>query len=182
MTLATLAARRRLQRRRDARRLAACQQRRRPGRARTCLADPAGGAGAGARGKAGVFYRIVGRVAARLSERLRVAAERIAGEKSATDRLDLCAPSTIRSANARCPTHAYYGVQTIRGMENFPLSGIPLMYHFEHFIRALRLREEGRRDGERRTRRARRREGRRDRESVRRDPRGQAARSVRRST
>jgi aspartate ammonia-lyase len=31
-----------------------------------------------------VFYRIVGRIAARLSERLRYAAERIAGEKSVT--------------------------------------------------------------------------------------------------
>src|SRR4029450_4742633 len=34
------------------------------------------------------------------------------------------------------PDHAYYGVQTVRGMENFATSGIR-MYHFEHFIRAL---------------------------------------------
>lgn len=34
------------------------------------------------------------------------------------------------------PDTAYYGVQTLRGMENFPLSGIPLS-HFEHFVRAL---------------------------------------------
>jgi aspartate ammonia-lyase len=82
-----------------------------------------------------IFYRIVGRVAARLSERLRFAAERIAGEKSAT------VVSTVRTEHdslgeREVPDNAYYGVQTIRGMENFPLSGIRL-YHFEHFIRAL---------------------------------------------
>ncbi len=81
------------------------------------------------------FYRIVGRVAARLSERLRFAAERIAGEKSATT------VSSVRTerdslGEREVPDHAYYGVQTIRGMENFRLSGIRL-YHFQHFITAL---------------------------------------------
>ncbi len=85
--------------------------------------------------KPDIFYRIVGRVAARLSERLRAAAERIAGEKSAT------VVSSVRvehdSLGSReVPDRAYYGVQTIRGVENFPISGIRL-YHFEHFIRAL---------------------------------------------
>ena len=84
--------------------------------------------------KPDVFYRIVGRIAARLSERLRFAAERIAGEKSAT------VVSSVRTehdslGDREVPDHAYYGVQTIRGMENFPLSGIR-MYHYEHFIRA----------------------------------------------
>jgi aspartate ammonia-lyase len=82
-----------------------------------------------------IFYRIVGRVAARLSERLRFAAERISGEKSAT------VVSAVRTEHdslgeREVPENAYYGVQTIRGMENFPLSGIRL-FHFEHFIRAL---------------------------------------------
>lgn len=82
-----------------------------------------------------IFYRIVGRIAARLSERLRMAAERIAGEKSAS------VVSAVRAEHdslgeREVPDHAYYGVQTIRGVENFPLSGIRL-YHFEHFIRGL---------------------------------------------
>jgi len=82
-----------------------------------------------------VYYRIVGRIAARLSERLRMAAERIAGEKSAT------VVSAVRTEHdslgeREVPDHAYYGVQTLRGVENFPLSGIRL-YHFQHFIRAL---------------------------------------------
>jgi aspartate ammonia-lyase len=81
-----------------------------------------------------IFYRIVGRIAARLSERLRFAAERIANEKSAT------VVSAVRMEHdslgiREVPDHAYYGVQTIRGVENFPLSGIRL-HHFEHFIHA----------------------------------------------
>lgn len=84
--------------------------------------------------KPDIFYRIAGRIAARLSERLRFAAERIAGEKSET------VISAVRTehdslGDREVPDHAYYGVQTIRGVENFPLSGIRL-YHFEHFIRA----------------------------------------------
>ena len=91
-----------------------------------------------------VFYRIVGRIAARLSDRLRFAAERIAGEKSAT------VVSAVRTEHdslgeREVPDHAYYGVQTIRGMENFPLSGIR-----DASLRALhpraRLCEESRRD------------------------------------
>ena len=84
--------------------------------------------------KPDVFYRIVGRVAARLSERLRHAVERIAGETGKT-----VAGATRYEHDSlgerEIPDHAYYGVQTLRGMENFPLSGIRL-YHFEHFIRA----------------------------------------------
>jgi aspartate ammonia-lyase len=84
-----------------------------------------------------IYYRIVGRIAARLSERLRMAAERIAKEKEST------LISTVRAehdslGDREVPDHAYYGVQTIRGMENFPISGIRL-YHFEHFIRGLAL-------------------------------------------
>jgi aspartate ammonia-lyase len=85
--------------------------------------------------KPDIFYRIVGRVAARISERLRHAAERIAGEKTGT------LVSAVRMehdslGDRELPDHAYYGVQTLRGVENFPISGIRL-YHFEHFIRGL---------------------------------------------
>ncbi len=81
-----------------------------------------------------IFYRIVGRVAARLSERLQMAAERIAGEKTAT------VVSSVRREHdslgeREVPDYAYYGIQTLRGMENFRLSGIR-MVHYEHFIRA----------------------------------------------
>jgi aspartate ammonia-lyase len=81
-----------------------------------------------------IFYRIVGRIAARLNERLHLANERIAGERVSA------IVSAVRNehdslGDREVPDHAYYGVQTIRGMENFRTSGIR-MFHFEHFIRA----------------------------------------------
>ena len=56
-----------------------------------------------------IYFRIVGRIAARISERLRLAAERIAREKEHT------LISTVRSEHdslgeREVPDHAYYGV------------------------------------------------------------------------
>ncbi len=84
-----------------------------------------------------VFYRVVGRVAARLSERLRAAAERIAGEKEASSFTSVRREHDSLGER-EVPDHCYYGVQAVRGMENFPLSGIRL-YHFHHFVRAFAL-------------------------------------------
>ncbi len=80
------------------------------------------------------FYRMVGHVAQRLSARLRAAGEQLSGGPApviATWRKehDLLGEREL-------PDTAYYGVQTLRGMENFPLSGVPLR-HFQHFVRAL---------------------------------------------
>ena len=94
-----------------------------------------------------VFYRIVGRVAARLSERLRHAAERIAGEKAGT------LISTVRTEHdslgeREVPENAYYGVQTVRGSREFPALRHPAL-PLRTFHPRTRLREEGRRDGQR---------------------------------
>jgi aspartate ammonia-lyase len=81
-----------------------------------------------------VFYRMVGHIARRLSSRLRAANERtLAGEAPVV--------ATWRKEHdslgeRELPDTAYYGVQTLRGMENFPISGIPLN-HFSHFVRSL---------------------------------------------
>ncbi len=82
-----------------------------------------------------VFYRIVGQIARRLSDRLRTATERIAKETGAP------ALTNVRREHdslgeREVPNQAYYGVQTIRAIENFPFSGIPVC-HYEHFVRAL---------------------------------------------
>ena len=53
------------------------------------------------------------------------------------------------------PDDAYYGVQTLRGKENFHITGIP-MSHRAELRQGVRLREEGRRAGQPRPRRARR--------------------------
>jgi aspartate ammonia-lyase len=82
-----------------------------------------------------IFYRIVGQVARRLSDRLRGAAERLAKEAG---------PPILTSVRREhdslgereVPEHAYYGVQTLRAVENFPFSGIRVQ-HYEHFVRAL---------------------------------------------
>src|SRR5262245_32716469 len=84
--------------------------------------------------KPDVFYHVVAQVARRLSDRLRAASERIAGETGAPP------VSSVRREHDSLgerdvPSHAYYGVQTLRGVENFPLSGIP-MSHYQHYIRA----------------------------------------------
>jgi aspartate ammonia-lyase len=82
-----------------------------------------------------VFYRMVGQIARRLSDRLRAASERIARESGAPELTDV--RSEHDSLGERdVPSHAYYGVQTVRARENFPFSGIHVC-HYEHFVRAL---------------------------------------------
>ena len=81
-----------------------------------------------------IFYRMVGHIARRLSGRLAAANEHLVSGRSpvvATWRKehDLLGEREL-------PDHVYYGVQTLRGMENFPISGIPL-HHFGHFVRSL---------------------------------------------
>ena len=81
-----------------------------------------------------VFYRMVGNVARRLSTRLKAANEHLVSGRSPVvaswrKEHDLLGEREL-------PDTAYYGVQTLRGMENFPISGIPL-HHFSHFVRSL---------------------------------------------
>jgi aspartate ammonia-lyase len=82
-----------------------------------------------------IFYRIVGQIARRLSDRLKAASERLVKENGAP------ALTNVRREHdslgeREVPNHAYYGVQTLRAMENFPFSGIHVC-HYEHFVRAL---------------------------------------------
>ena len=82
-----------------------------------------------------VFYRLVGQVARRMGERLRLADERL--EKQGTAPLVSGVRREHDSLGERdVPQHAYYGVQTLRAVENFPFSGIHVR-HYEHFVRAL---------------------------------------------
>ena len=84
--------------------------------------------------KPDVFYRMVGHVARRLSARLKAANEHLVSGRSPV-------VATWRKEHdslgeRELPDNSYYGVQTLRGMENFPISGIPL-HHFGHFVRSL---------------------------------------------
>jgi len=84
-----------------------------------------------------LFYRLAARVAQHLSRRLRLAAQQLPGgpEPSATGRTrrehDLLGERDV-------PGEAYYGIQTLRAVENFPISGIRLS-GFDHFIDALAM-------------------------------------------
>jgi aspartate ammonia-lyase len=82
-----------------------------------------------------VFYQLVGQIARRLSDRLRAASERLAKESGAPV-LTNVRREHDSLGERDVPNHAYYGVQTVRAMENFPFSGIHVA-HYEHFVRAL---------------------------------------------
>jgi aspartate ammonia-lyase len=81
------------------------------------------------------FYRIVGQIARRLSDRLRTATERLAKETGAPV-LTNVRREHDSLGERDVPNNAYYGVQTVRAVENFPFSGIHVC-HYEHFVRAL---------------------------------------------
>jgi len=81
-----------------------------------------------------IFYRMVGHIARRLSTRLRAANERAHSGK--TPVVVTWRKERDSLGERELPDSAYYGVQTLRGMENFPISGVPLN-HFGHFVRSL---------------------------------------------
>ena len=82
-----------------------------------------------------LYYRVASRVAQMVSERLRFAAERLAGEETLT----LTGGTRLEHdllGEREVPAEVYYGIQTLRAVENFPISGIRLS-GFQHFIEAL---------------------------------------------
>ena len=102
----------------------------------TGLADFARRTGHGARGESRrSSIASSARSPGGLSDRLRAASERLAKESG---------PPTLTNVRREhdslgerdVPNHAYYGVQTVRAIENFPFSGIRVC-HYEHFVRAL---------------------------------------------
>ena len=80
-----------------------------------------------------VFYRVVARVAEGISMRLRYASEQLAGTAGAEQLLGSVRREHDLLGERELPNTAYYGVQTLRALENFPLSGIPLK-NFAHFV------------------------------------------------
>ena len=83
-----------------------------------------------------VYYRIVAHVAQRISERLRYASEALTGATGAGASLGSVRLEHDLLGERDLPSHVYYGIQTLRAIENFPMSGVTLQ-HFGHFIDAL---------------------------------------------
>jgi aspartate ammonia-lyase len=82
-----------------------------------------------------VFYRMVGQVARRMGDRLRLASERLA-KQGAAPVITGVRREHDSLGEREVQHHAYYGVQTLRAVENFPFSGIHVR-NYEHFVRAL---------------------------------------------
>ncbi len=83
-----------------------------------------------------LFYRIVARIAAGISERLRILSQEQAGAESPAYLLGDIRIEHDSLGERELPEKAYYGVQTLRAMENFAISGV-FIKNFEHMIEAL---------------------------------------------
>jgi aspartate ammonia-lyase len=86
-----------------------------------------------------LFYRIVAQVAVGINRRMRMLADSVHCKNNSGDLLI----SGLRREKDSLGTrdvygHAYYGVQTLRAMENFSISGIYLN-NFEHMVEALAM-------------------------------------------
>jgi aspartate ammonia-lyase len=86
--------------------------------------------------KPDVYYRLVARVAQRIGDRLRAASELLAGQREAAPEVSSYRSEHDSLGEREIPNNAYYGVQTVRAMENFAISGVPLR-NFAHFVNGL---------------------------------------------
>src|SRR5262249_8584157 len=86
--------------------------------------------------KPDIYYRLVARVAQRISDRLRAASELLAGQREAAPEIASYRTEHDSLGEREIPNNAYYGVQTVRALENFAISGVPLR-NFAHFVDAL---------------------------------------------
>lgn len=85
-----------------------------------------------------LFYRLVSRIAVRISRRLRLLSSQLHESKS-----DSSVVSGIRIEHdslgqREISDHEYYGVQTKRAMENFAISGV-YVSNFEHLVEGLAM-------------------------------------------
>jgi aspartate ammonia-lyase len=86
--------------------------------------------------KPDIYYRVVARVAQRISERLRAASDQLADRAASTPEFTSFRKEHDSLGEREIPNSAYYGVQTVRALENFAISGVPLK-NFAHFVCAL---------------------------------------------
>jgi aspartate ammonia-lyase len=85
--------------------------------------------------KPDIYYRLVARIAQRINDRLRAASDLLAGQAEAAPQITSYRTEHDSLGEREIPNNAYYGVQTMRAVENFAISGVP-MRNFAHFINA----------------------------------------------
>ncbi len=86
--------------------------------------------------KPDLYYRIVARVATGISERLRVVSQSMVHVETPAQLKGDVRFEHDSLGEREIPDKAYYGVQTLRAMENFPISGV-YVKNFEHMIEGL---------------------------------------------
>src|SRR6516165_5625142 len=86
--------------------------------------------------KPDIYFRLVARVAQRISDHLRAASELLADQQEAAPQVTSYRTEHDSLGEREIPNNAYYGVQTVRALENFAISGVPLR-NFAHFVNAL---------------------------------------------
>jgi aspartate ammonia-lyase len=84
-----------------------------------------------------VFYRLVARVAVILNRRMRVLSDELHSKKDA-DEIGGFRLEHDSLGQREIAGQAYYGVQTLRAMENFAISGV-FVRNFEHLIEGLAM-------------------------------------------
>lgn len=85
-----------------------------------------------------IFYRIISRVAVGINRRLRVLSDQIYHNKKDVQVMSGFRLEHDSLGQREVSDHAYYGVQTQRAIENFPISGV-FISNFEHLIEGLAL-------------------------------------------
>ena len=82
------------------------------------------------------YYRLVARIAQRISDRLRMASDMLADQMAVAPQVTSYRTEHDSLGEREIPNNIYYGVQTVRALENFAISGVPLRT-FAHFVHAL---------------------------------------------
>ncbi len=83
-----------------------------------------------------IFYRIISQVAVGINRRLRVLSDQIYHNKKDVQVMSGFRLEHDSLGQRELSDHVYYGVQTQRAIENFPISGV-FISNFEHLIQGL---------------------------------------------
>ena len=83
-----------------------------------------------------IYYRVVARASRRIGDRLRAASEHLLRRDTGAPEFTSFRTEHDSLGEREIPNNAYYGVQTVRALENFAISGVPLR-NFAHFVNAL---------------------------------------------
>ncbi|MBM9511464.1 aspartate ammonia-lyase [Desulfogranum marinum] len=88
--------------------------------------------------KPDMFYRIISRVAVGINRRLRVLSSQLYHNKQDVQVMSGFRLEHDSLGQREVSDHVYYGVQTQRAMENFPISGV-FVSNFEHLVEGLAM-------------------------------------------